>query len=460
MYFNSFVFVGAFLLLLLIYWNCPDKYSKYILILTNIFFVSSFGIRCLIYALLISLISYFGAYGIDKSNIISKKKIWLGLTIIMMAILLGFLKYNSLFSDNLNLVIPIGMSFYIFRCISYLVDLYKKKTTVSSFADHVCYVLFFPSFSSGPIDRYDDLHPQLIQRKMFDYEKASQGLWLFIWGLFKKIVVAGHLNFYTSWIYGSVERYKGFTLLFVSLLYTMQIYCDFSGYSDMAIGLAKLLGIDLKANFKSPYISGSIGEFWKRWHISLSTWLRDYIYIPLGGNRKGKIRQNVNLIITFLVSGIWHGASLNFIIWGLAHGIAQVFEKSVEKRETDNNLIRIIKWVFTFAFINFTWVIFRLSTLHEIVYFFTHFLNGISNPIQYVMETQQLLHIDAMTFIRLVAIIGTMFIYDYFDNKNAVSEGIIKKSETFRIISMGILLFAIFLLCPIEPATEYIYFDF
>ncbi|MCR5798916.1 MAG: hypothetical protein K6G69_02480 [Lachnospiraceae bacterium] len=460
MYFNSFVFVGAFLLLLLIYWNCPSKYSKYILIFSNILFASSFGIRCLIYALMISLISYLGAKGIVKSEIVSKKKIRLGATIIIMVVLLGFVKYNSLFSDNLNLVIPIGMSFYIFRCISYLVDLYKKKITVSSFADHICYILFFPSFSSGPIDRYGDLHPQLIRRQAFDYEKASKGLWLFIWGLFKKIIVSGHLNFYTSWIYGSVERYKGFTLLFVSLLYTMQIYCDFSGYSDMAIGAAKLLGIDLNENFKSPYISGSVGEFWKRWHVSLSTWLRDYVYIPLGGNRKGKIRQNVNLIITFLVSGMWHGATLNFIIWGLAHGIVQVIEKRAAKRETDNNLIEIVKWVFTFGFINFSWVIFRLPTLREIVYFFTHFLNGINNPIQYVMETQQLLHIDAMTFIRLVIIIGAIFIYDYFDNKNAISERIIKKSGTFRIISMGLLLFTIFLLCPIEAATEYIYFDF
>lgn len=219
--------------------------------------------------------------------------------------------------DCFNIILPVGISFYIFQAISYIVDVYKGTVLAEkSLLSYALYITFFPQLVAGPIERAENIIPQFRGKHNFDYEKITNGIIFIVWGLFKKMVIADELAVYVDAVYGNVTRYAGFTLVIATVMFALQIYCDFSGYSDIAIGSAKMFGVDLMKNFKAPYLADSVHEFWKRWHISLSQWLRDYIYIPLGGGRKGKMRTNINLLIVFLISGLWHGADLTYVIWG------------------------------------------------------------------------------------------------------------------------------------------------
>ena len=274
-----------------------------------------------------------------------------------------------------NLIaMPVGISFYSFKILSYVVDVYKGSRMEKSLGKYALYVIFFPEISSGPIDRGKDLLTQFSKTCVYNYEKVSYGLKLVAWGLFKKIVIADTLSYGVDWVYISYESYKGGVLFIVSIFYTIQIYCDFSGYSDMAVGVAKMLGIELIRNFKAPYISTSVKEFWRRWHISLSTWLRDYIYIPLGGSKKGKARHYANIMVTFLISGLWHGANWNFVLWGGVHGLAQILEDVGERivpcKKREGKIQCLIKTIAVFLFCNFAWVLFRAESMEQAIYIY------------------------------------------------------------------------------------------
>ena len=217
----------------------------------------------------------------------------------------------------LNVISPVGISFYTFQTLSYVIDVYKVDVKAEKhFGYYATFISFFPQLVAGPIERTKNLLPQIKSAHVFNYEQATYGLKLMAWGFFKKLVIADTLSSPVKLVFDNPQEVQGFALILASFFFTIQIYCDFSGYSDIAIGTAKLFGIDLMTNFKNPYLSKSIKEFWSRWHISLSTWFRDYVYIPLGGNRVGHIRHNINLMITFLVSGLWHGANWTFVTWG------------------------------------------------------------------------------------------------------------------------------------------------
>jgi D-alanyl-lipoteichoic acid acyltransferase DltB (MBOAT superfamily) len=220
-------------------------------------------------------------------------------------------------SVTLKLILPVGISFYTFQTLSYVIDVYKGKVKAEHhFGKYAAFITFFPQLVAGPIERTENLLHQINEKHFFDYEQAAYGMKLMAWGFFKKLVIADNLAVFVDLIYGNVSSYQGFSLILATVFFSIQIYCDFSGYSDIAIGTARLFGIELMTNFRSPYFSGTVKEFWSRWHISLSTWFRDYIYIPLGGNRKGRIRQYTNLMITFFASGAWHGANWTFLMWG------------------------------------------------------------------------------------------------------------------------------------------------
>ena len=460
MYFNSLPFLIFILLIFCLYWLLPSGFSKYTLLGANIVFISLFGIKVILWAVGISFVGFIFGRIIYKTTS-GKRRVYLILSTAIIALSLFLNKYLSFFSITFkDVLIPIGMSFYSFRNISYLVDVYKDKTYQNNLVSYLNYSLFFPSFSSGPIDRAGDLSLQLTSRKEFNYEVVTKGLMLFLWGLFKKIVVAAHMNQYTDWVFNDLASHTGFTLLFVSVLYTIQIYCDFSGYSDMAIGVANMLGISLKRNFLNPYGSTSITDFWRRWHISLSSWLKDYVYIPLGGSRCSKTKNYLNIMITFLVSGVWHGATLNYVIWGLGHGLCQVVEKGLGLKNPTKGTVRVIRIVITLLIVNFLWVVFRLTDFNDIAYFFSHMVVGISNPLEYVMSTQRKLHIDFMTLCRLLLISLGVLMYDYYDEKNDLISKIMKLSRTKRILLCVLFGIVLFLLLPVEPATDYIYFQF
>ena len=281
--------------------------------------------------------------------------------------------------SGLNWAIPIGISFFTFQAVGYLLDVHRGRVNAEmNFANYALFVSFFPQIMSGPISTAKELMPQIKGIRLFQYQQGKEGLKLLVWGLFLKLVIADRIGLYVDTVYPNYTFYSGAVCLFASVLYTIQIYCDFAGYSLMAIGIAKTLGFDLVNNFRRPYFASSITEFWKRWHISLTRWLTTHVYIELGGNRCSKTRQYVNIMTTFLVSGLWHGANWTFVIWGGIHGFFQVLEKflfgdRLKKELKDNNrrmsYLRLLRICITFSIVSFAWIFFRMPSLSDAVSF-------------------------------------------------------------------------------------------
>lgn len=276
---------------------------------------------------------------------------------------------------GLNWAIPIGISFFTFQAVGYLLDVYKKRVPVeNNFLDFALFVSFFPQVTSGPISTAKELIPQFKIPHTFCYEQGRDGLKMLLWGMFLKLALADRIGIYVDTVYSNYVHYSGSVCFCASIMYTLQIYCDFAGYSLMAIGIAKTLGFDLVNNFERPYLAASVTEFWKRWHISLTRWLTTHVYINLGGNRCSKFRQYVNIMITFLVSGLWHGANWTFVIWGTLHGLFQIVEKALMGRSLKVELksklykfsfVRCIRIIVTFTMVSFAWIFFRMPTLNS-----------------------------------------------------------------------------------------------
>lgn len=263
-------------------------------------------------------------------------------------------------------IFPLGISFFTFQSISYIVDSYKNKIPAEhNFLNTALFIAFFPTVSSGPIQRAEKLIPQFKSIRKFDYEDATNGMKLFAWGMFKKLCIADQIAVYVNYVYDNVSEQSGLAILFAVVLYSFQIYCDFSAYTDMAVGVALYLGFDIGKNFDHPYLSKSTVEFWKRWHISLSSWLRDYVYIPLGGSRVAIPRIYLNLMITFLISGIWHGTTWNFIIWGLLHSFYLCIGRVTKSVWDKLRIPSFIRMIVTFCLITFAWIFFRAENLNE-----------------------------------------------------------------------------------------------
>lgn len=333
MLFNSFAFAIFLPIVFIFYWGFPHKYRWILMLVASYYFYMSWNPKYVVLILFTTIVSYVAARLIEKEESKRKKKfILVGTAILCLGVLFFFKYFNfvsesitrllSIFAIQMNpitlkLLLPVGISFYTFQTLSYVIDVYRGDVPAEKhFGYYAVFISFFPQLVAGPIERTSNLLPQIKAKHEFNYDQATYGLKLMAWGYFKKIVIADTLSKYVSAVYDVPQNLTGFVLVLATLFFTLQIYCDFSGYSDIAIGTAKLLGINLMTNFKSPYFSQSIKEFWSRWHISLSTWFRDYIYIPLGGNRVGKIRHTMNLLITFLASGLWHGANWTFAVWG------------------------------------------------------------------------------------------------------------------------------------------------
>ncbi|GHU59651.1 alginate O-acetyltransferase [Spirochaetia bacterium] len=313
-----------------------------------------------------------------------QKKLILASSLALNLAVLFFFKYynffagtmNSLFGQfgagaaaipTLNVLLPVGISFYTFQALGYSIDVYRGAVKAEqNFLTYALFVTFFPQLVAGPIERTGNLLPQFKIDHHFDYDRVTEGLKLAAWGMFKKVVIADQLAVYVNAVYGNPGVYPASALLLATFFFTFQIYCDFSGYSDIAIGTARVLGFNLMTNFRKPYFSQSITEFWRRWHISLSTWLKDYLYIPLGGNRKGAARQKLNLLITFLISGLWHGAAWHFVFWGLLHGLFQIIERSIPERiNAALNKVPALRVCITFLLVCFAWIFFRAGSLPD-----------------------------------------------------------------------------------------------
>lgn len=387
----------AFLILYIPMQNHKKIRIAYVTLFSYYFYYKTGGLFILL-LILVTCIDFFIGKKIYRSDEKKKKKLWLGLSIIVNLGMLCYFKYTNFFyelfciSENrefvpLNILLPVGISFFTFQSMSYTIDIYRKVITpLNSLSDYAFYVSFFPQLVAGPIVRAKDFLPQIYLPLTVTKEMFGRGIFLIISGLFKKAIISDYISInFVDRIFDAPILYSGIENLFGIYGYALQIYCDFSGYSDMAIGIALLLGYRFNINFDSPYKSASITEFWRRWHISLSSWLKDYLYISLGGNRKGKIRTYINLMITMLLGGLWHGASLRFICWGAIHGVSLAIHKFLmhifPSLKADGSKMtvrsRIFGILFTFHLVCFGWIFFRadsfeigISMIRQIIFNF------------------------------------------------------------------------------------------
>lgn len=372
------------------------RWQKIFLLVASYYFYGYWNYSFLLLILLCTVVNYFAAIGIAASGVPRIKKSLLLFSLIFCLGILGYYKYCNFFIESFNvafknfglnlgsmdILLPVGISFFTFQTLSYTIDVYRGQLKVCrNFFDFALFVAFFPQLVAGPIVRASEFLPQLETPREMSYERFFLGTRQFMFGLFKKVFIADNLAVFVDACFESHQLFSGVTLWLAALAYALQIYCDFCGYSDMAIGLAKIMGYDFNVNFNLPYISRSVSEFWHRWHISLSTWLRDYLYIPLGGNRKGIRRTYINLFLTMLLGGLWHGAAWTFVFWGGWHGLALGIHKFFKnRRKEEKSLPSLISWFLTMTVVLTGWIFFRSTSFkqaYEILLSMVTFKSGI-----------------------------------------------------------------------------------
>lgn len=485
MIFNSMAFAVFLPTIFILYWICPAKYRYIFLLAASFYFYMAMDKRYALLLLSIAIVSFFLALALQSAASLPDKgwdrdrkrcllkKIYLLAGIILLAGCLILLKYTGFFfeaaglpSPAIQLMLPVGISFYTFQTLGYLIDIYREKYPAERHFGYYClFVSFFPQLLSGPIGRGDALLPQFKKTRIFNPAQASYGLKLMSVGYFKKLVVAELLAPVVNSIYDHPGDYSGLVFPVATIMFAVQIYCDFSGYTDIAIGCAKLFGIELQENFKSPYFSHSIREFWSRWHISLSTWFRDYLYIPLGGNRVGKIRHCFNLMLTFLVSGLWHGAGINYILWGGIHGFYQIIEtisgKNKKGREGKRNpLLNLFSVFLTFMAVCLAWVFFRADSVSHAWRIISLSFHEIGNPYNYFRTAIICLDMSYAYMIYLSIPILLLTIYDYASLKRDVIAWISSRKPWVRYPVYIFLLLIILLFSEKGVSTEFYYFQF
>jgi len=395
MLFNSLHFLFFLPVVLALYFATPARWKWALLLLASYYFYAAWRVEYLLLIMASTGVDYAAGIQMGRQETRKARRPWLFLSLLVNLGLLFTFKYLNFFSETFqatfdqfnvfygiptfDVLLPVGISFYTFQTLSYTIEVYRgKQKPERHLGIFALYVSFFPQLVAGPIERSTRLLPQFFQEHGFNLERARSGLRLMLWGFFKKLVVADRLAVYVNEVYADPTAHSSATLLVATYFFAVQIYCDFSGYSDIAIGTARIMGYDLMENFRRPYFSRSIREFWGRWHISLSTWFRDYVYIPLGGNRVSKRRWYANLFIVFVVSGLWHGAAWTFVFWGALHGgylvLALVSSdlrdrlwarlKGLPAADALRNALAVVT---TFHLVLFAWVFFRAETLREAI---------------------------------------------------------------------------------------------
>lgn len=437
MLFNSIEFCFFFPIISILYFFCTHKICKNIisqilLLAASLFFYACWNPSYLALILISVAITYLSGIYMEKHE--AKKKIILTFSLVSNLAILFFFKYYNFFADsvhsactflgceinipNFNVLLPVGISFYTFQALGYSIDVYNGKISAEkNFITYALFVTFFPQLVAGPIERTKNLLDQFKIDYKIDYDRITSGLKLCAWGYFKKVVVADRLAIYVNGIYNNVDGATGSALVLATFFFAFQILCDFSGYSDIAIGVSRILGFKLMKNFNRPYFSKSIPEFWRRWHISLSTWFKDYLYIPMGGNRCGAARRYFNLFTTFFVSGIWHGAAWHYIIWGALHGVYQIIGIStskfrskiglktkvlVEDASTKTGVRAKRPWQYVQAFITFVltcfaWMFFRSNSMKESLKIIKKFS---SVPSEIIKAIKDFIHEDHVESVR------------------------------------------------------------
>jgi len=501
MLFNSLEYLVFFPIVTLVYFLSPTiRVRNILLLIASYYFYMQYKPEYGLLMLFSSFVNYLAGLRIVKAKNKRGKQLWLAISVISTLGVLFFFKYFNFFNANvarllsffdisyqplsINVLLPVGISFYTFQALSYSIDVYRGALQAErDFFDFALYVSFFPQLVAGPIERSTNLLHQLKVHHEFDAKRAASGLRLMVWGFFKKIVVADRLAVIVDTVYNNPSGYNGVYYIIATVAFAFQIYCDFSGYSDIAIGSARIMGIELMRNFERPYFSKSITEFWRRWHISLSTWFRDYLYFPLGGNRKGYFRTLFNLFVVFLVSGLWHGASWTFVIWGALNGVAIIIEKilgigknagkelyvkrkEMEKRQKPvllrivKNIAGIIPMLLTFAFTCFTWVFFRARTVGEAFYMLPRFLQGFDTfDLQKMFSTRIVLGLDYWEFFTAIGAVILLICVELLQSVASPSRILAKMPTPVRIVIYAFSLSLVIWFAWTETQT-FIYFAF
>ncbi len=384
MTFISLQFLVFFMVVTLWFFRLKNQNGRiWLLLIASCYFYMSFIPEYILILGGTIIVDYFAGIQIERSEV-GNRKFWLVLSIIANIGALAVFKYYNFFIDNihsgflffgkplqlplLKMALPIGLSFHTFQALSYTIEVYRRKQSAErNFVVYALYVMFYPQLVAGPIERPQNVLPQLKEFRPYEWENVKEGLARMLWGFFKKAVIADRLAMVVERTFGHTSEASSAALFIGAVFYSFQIYCDFSGYSDIALGAAKVMNISLMENFKQPYLSGSLSEFWTRWHVSLSSWFRDYLYIPLGGNRKGEWRRRLNILIVFLLSGLWHGANWTFIIWGLLHGLfVMILVGNTSPLAGRNSvIIRFFRIIMNFLLVTFLWIFFRAENLQN-----------------------------------------------------------------------------------------------
>lgn len=441
MLFNSLEFLIFFPVVTILFYLLPHKYRWALLLVASCIFYMAFIPQYILILFTTIVIDYVAGIMIENTDA-KKKKTYLIVSIISTCLVLFIFKYFDFFNENMlylsqkfnfhypentiKFILPIGLSFHTFQSLSYVIEVYRgRQKAEKHFGIYSLYVMFYPQLVTGPIERPQNLLVQLRQVKKFEYSNLVDGLRLIIFGLFTKMVIADNIAIYVDQVYGNPVGFNSVSIITALILYSFQIYCDFYGYSTIAIGCAKAMGYRLMDNFNNPYISQSIGEFWQRWHISLSTWFRDYVYFSLGGNRVKIQRWAINILIVFGLSGLWHGANWTFLIWGLAHGILYVIENLVNRvikidKNANNTFDFIIKGfniAKTFTFVTLIWVLFRATNLAHVKQVFTSLFNNWNVADEFKVEPRIWLLFGLFILVDLILVNSR---FDYWINKRPV----------------------------------------
>ncbi|MCR5619220.1 MAG: MBOAT family protein [Lachnospiraceae bacterium] len=490
MLFNSFSFIVFFPVVTLLYFVIPHRFRYIWLLIASYYFYMNWDAR---YALLLAgctLVTFACGILLGRTEKKKLRKVFLVLSLLIIFGILFLYKYLGFFITNINLafsalhlgfkvseyslVLPVGISFYVFQAAGYIIDVYRGDLKPEkNFFKYAAFVSFFPQLVAGPIERAGNLLHQFDEKHSFDAVRVKNGLLLMLWGFFLKVVIADRIAVFVDAVYGSFDIYGGWYLVIASMLFGVQIYCDFAGYSTIAVGAASVMGFTLTENFRQPYLAANVKEFWRRWHISLTGWFRDYVYIPLGGNRKGKIISCFNMFFVFLLSGLWHGAMWNYVVWGGINGIYLVISDLL--KPVREKLVKVFSWkkdalsnrilgiIITFILVDFSWIFFRAQGTDKALEIFRQIIN-VRNMGIITDGSLYTLGLDQRNFWFMLISIGILLIVDILhENDIHVRAWLEKQNLWFRIV-FPILLIEAILIFGIwgteYDAAAFIYFRF
>lgn len=487
MTFNSPAFLLFFPVVLLFHFLMPTKYRLIPLLILSYYFYACWNAKLMGLIMFTTVVSYFAGRLLEKTQKKGQRRFLLAITLAACLGVLFFYKYFNFFASTvtsvislfsgeatagtaLELILPVGISFYTFQTLSYVIDVYRGSISAEkNFLYYALFVTFFPQLVAGPIERPENLLPQLKAEHKFEKDNFVTGSAIMLIGYFKKIAVADIIAPYVNSVFNNAEKATGLTVILASCLFAVQIYCDFSGYTDIAIGCSRIMGIRLMQNFNLPYSSRSIKEFWSRWHISLSSWFKDYLYIPLGGNRCSKLRNMLNLLIVFTVSGLWHGANMTFVIWGALHGFYQIVGRITLKARNglisklgltdDSRIIKTWRTLVTFILVTFAWIFFRANSISDLGVLLSKLASfGSFNDITTVMG------LGASSAIIIALAVILLWLFDKKMNPDGSFDVLNNRTVTFTVSEAMTIIWTVlaawFILYSKGTLSTFIYFQF